>query len=223
MSTEDPKPNSPRATPLSEPSHTGRTAWDFATEAIRSPAALVLVLLLAFVLPLTVHYFAEPGSEVSIYNLIKYKKAADRAAELRGTHPSPAVVQASAPAPTPDSYYLPAKVRVADESVTPILDRTINVQPIQTEANKTTCRLGGANLSALKAGARQLNGASAKLESSGAGGPVEITAKNGCYFEIEYRSLFFSIELVDVGYPDYELTVARKLQPTLSLAPPPLK
>ena len=222
-STEDPKSQAPSASSAPQPPLNGRTAWDFGTEAIRSRTAMLLVVLLSFVLPLTIHFVAEPGSEVSIFNLIKYRKAAERVPQVESVPVAPAVAQASAPARTPDSYLLPVKLKVRDETVIPILDKSINVQPIKTEDSKTTCRLGGANLSTLKAAVRRLNGNPAKLESSGAGGPVETTLDSGCYFEIEYRNLVFSIELVDVGYPQYELTVARQAQPTLSLTPPPVK
>ena len=206
-----------------QPSPNGRTPWDFATEAIRSRTAMLLVVLLAFVLPLTIHFVAEPGSEVSIFTLIRYKKAAERIPQVASTPTEPAPVPASAPPATPDSYFTPTKLKVRNESVTAILDRAVNIQPIRAENDKTICRLGGANLTTLKAAVRRLNGNPAKLESSGRDGPVEATLEDGCYFEIEYRGLVFSVEVVDAGYPQYELTVARQAQSTLSLATPPVK
>ncbi|CAD5374037.1 hypothetical protein RA210_U470008 [Rubrivivax sp. A210] len=223
MLPDESKPQVPAVTQTAQVSPNGRTAWDFATEAIRSRTAMLLVVLLTFVLPLTIHFVAEPGSEVSVFNLIKYKKAAERVPPPDLTPVVPVAVPASSPATLPNNFYLPTKIKVRDEAITPILDRAINVQAKKEETGKTTCRLGGANLPTLRAAIRQLNGNSAKLESSGTGGPVEATLENGCYLEIEYRSFTFSIELVDIGYPNYELTVARQVKPTLTLASPPAK
>lgn len=195
----------------------GRTPWDFAAEAIRSRTALFIVAAVFLVLPLTIHFLAEPMSEISLFGLIKYKKAA------QPPEPPKAATAPEPPAAVPPSYSLPDKVKIRHEAVVPILDGTLNIAAVFIEDQRVACRLGGANLAKTRIRARQLNGNPAVLAPSGAGGPVEVTLTDGCVFEVAYLKHTFQIMVHDVGYPEFELSVKSVPNASLDLLPPPLK
>lgn len=164
---------------MTEP--TGRTRWDFAAEAIKSPVVLVVSLILFLLVPLMVHLNAEPGTEVSLFmGLIKYQKA-------KPILPQSPTLTKVEPADT-QGYYLPSTVDFKDEPI-PILDRTINVGRAGSNSNAAYF-IGGANVEQARIAARTWTGETIKPRFSD--GKAYFTATD-TVTQVEYKGNFFEL------------------------------
>ena len=197
-------------------SQVGRTPWDFATEVIRSPAALLLVAAVFILIPLTIHFLAEPNSEINLFGILKYTKPAI-VSELPNPAPTPDTTE-----PVPSFYILPSRASFRPANILPILDGTINIATgFDLQKNRSKYIIGGANLAKTRIAARDFNGNSLNLEFVRAApqiAPHVFVADriNGCVFEIEYLQWIFQATVSDVG-SDAELTVTAIPKPTLDL------
>jgi len=185
---------------MADKPETGRTLWDFASEALKSRAAILIaavLFLFAVIIPILVHVIAEPGSEVVLYGgLVKYNKAKqsdDRSAHVDVSH-----------------YYIPERATLTTRQPIPILDRTINVALV----NPLVVRVGGANIDIIKIAARTNAGDPITLRATD--GYFELVSMGEAYLELEYKGNFFYIALAPAG-DDRPFSVGRLSAPTMVL------
>jgi hypothetical protein len=188
----------------------GRTPWDFAAEAIKSKTAMLLVSSVFLIVPLGVHYFAEPTSEINLFGLIKYKKA------------SPPILATPSPpkevGPAPNTYLLPDSYPFKSGVAYPILDGTINVMAGYTSYKVVSCVLSGANIRKVLVAARSLDGHSIKLHYASKTDVMDAIVagwEHGCVFEVYYSERYFQVHLMEVG--DNSFTVSVKQIPSQTL------
>ena len=194
----------------------GRTPWDFATEAIRSRTALLLVVAVFIVVPLAIHYFAEPNSEINLFlGLIKYKKASpppEKAEAKPDPKPEP-----PRPEPIPATYMLPDKTVQRFAVAVPILDGTLNVTargPLQESASLV---LGGANVLRVRVAARTLDGNRLDIEANSEVRGWIVKGESEGIFQIEYLNHLFEIIVAPKDMVSYQLTVKTIDKATLEL------
>ena len=149
--------------PMTKETRIGRTAWDFAAEALGSWTAIALVCFVCLVIPLFVHLQAEPGSEVSLfYGLIKYQKA-------KPIPPPPQEPKKPSPREL-DELSLPEERTLEDSGErVPILDRALNVTTSYPDFH-----LGGYNIELVKLAARSPRGESLPLRVNRANQYIEV-------------------------------------------------
>ena len=192
----------------------GRTPWDFATEAIRSPTAILLVVTVFLVVPLAVHHFAEPGSEINLFlGLIKYKKATAPPEKVEAKQePKTEIAKELIPA----NYILPEKVEQTTDTTVPILDGTINITVWGILQKEQGLILGGANFPLVRAAARTLNGNLLPVSAESGRGLIVSGEREGI-LQIEYSTNLFEIIVRSTGLNSYALTVKPIEKATLEL------
>ncbi len=192
---------------MTDPQLYGRTAWDFATEAIKSKTMISLVIILGLLVPWIVHLQAEPGTEVSLFaGLIKYQKA-------KAVAPIVAEPVKLTPPNTKD-YVLPqAKDFQADP--TPILDGTINLG-MPSNPKDGSFYISGANVDIASFAIRTQQGDALKPRVFG---NKAVVLPTDTLIELEYKGNFFLIETLfqrgDEG--TFVMTVKKLEAPTMKL------
>jgi hypothetical protein len=207
------KPSSTAGTPP-HPIVVGRTAWDFAAEAIRSRAAILMVTAIFIVMPIAIHFLAEPGSEVNLFlGLIKYKKA------MPPPEPAKPQPKEKAVEPVPSSYILPEKMEIGVDAVVPILDGTINVVVFDNPSGPDFVRVGGANVHKIRAAGRTLNGNAVQLVANMPSRTFDAPTDQ-CVVEIDYLQQIFAVSVQKIQFSRrYQISVRPVQKPTLELKP----
>ena len=197
-----------------KPPEFGRTPWDFAAEAIRSRTAMFFVACLFLLVPLGVHYFAEPASEINLFGLIKYKKAVPPVRELPA-QPVPV-------GPAPATYLLPDKQPLRHGETAPLLDGSINMTAGYTDNEMPTCILSGANIRKVQTAARSFDGHALKLQRQNGPGDVGVILggwEKGCVYEVAYLERVFEVSLKESGHRTFQLSARQIPTATLDLLP----
>lgn len=192
---------------MPDPQPYGRTPWDFATEAIRSKIAISLVSIICMLVPLTVHFQAEPGTEITLFGgLIKYQKAKAIA---------PAIAEPiKTVRPTTDAYVLPKTKNFRDDP-TPILDGTINLSR-SSDSTEGAFYISGVNIDIASFGIRTTQGDAVKpkvVHNKAFVLPTDV------YIELEYKGNFFVIETENQQGDEgtFVMTVNKLDAPTMKL------
>lgn len=192
---------------MTDPQPYGRTAWDFAADAIKSKAMVFFVVAFLLVIALVVHMWAEQGTEVSLLgDIIKYQKAksATPSVPLRAPATPPSIV----------GYVLPKSVDLGSIPK-PILDGTLSVAAPSTSLQWPLC-LSGANLDIVSFAMRTPQGE--RVEPKAKGDKVLIPAKD-VHIELEYKGNFFVIETEQQTGDEatFVMTVSKVDVPTMVL------
>lgn len=167
---------------MTDPQPHGRTAWDFATEVIKSRAMIALVVTVGLLVPVVVHVLAEPGTEISLFGgLVKYQKA-------KGATQSPEPIKAVPP--STKGYLLPYAKDFSSDP-TPILDGTINLGAVANSKDGAYF-MSGANIDVVAFAVRTSRGDA--LVPKVVGRKVLVGPTTDTFLELEYKGNFFVVE-----------------------------
>ena len=191
--TSSPEPTAP----------VGRTPWDLLAMYGRWTLLLIPLAVLGV---LYVHIQAACGSEVDILG-IKYNKE-----------------KCAPPTENPeasDGYSYPRNEKLWVNMPVVILDGNLHVRRLRNNKNKDTLHLSGANISELKAAARDHFARPVELiaTETDLGKSIVLNGPDlESYIEVEYKARYFSIDVTaSKEQPQYQVTVAPLKAPTRDL------
>lgn len=158
---------------------TGRTPSDALVEVLSSWRLLILVFGALVIVFFTVHFSAEPGTQIEFLGVIKYQKAKPRLDTPRQS------VGADA-----SSYLLPRGVRLVKGSyqAIPVLDGSIALSHQGRFASSGV--IVGANIGKIRVGARKVDGTPYNVYHQDRSAVV---FSSDVRIELEYRGRMFAI------------------------------